>query len=390
MCLRNFAGNLFFSCCFIFFLSACGSQNKLIAHFKPAKKVKLNMTRDAFLQDISFLFIVDTSESMMRFQTNLANNVNLFLKPIFVKYPHYNYNIAVTSMTPSAKFSSLNKPLSLTGSTASKCGFQVSSLTRSAGSLGSYIRYSINDQKKFSYDQLICLVSHNIVGAEGFDGMNESFFQSISYIINQSNGNFKNDFFGEDKLLVLFFLSDAYEGVDFKNRGRSPDVAQEMAYEKLGLIQSVMGESHGNIYSYAVVTDDRTGEECGEANGQDHPFHLYEFIERVKGFRISICDTEWGPKLTAVYHDFSESFYSKTLFLDEAPKINTLEVFLNGERVPKNPETGWVFNPENLSIDFGKKFDISTYTVDGKTIRDYDVVIKYNPVNIELLRKEKD
>ena len=389
---------LWMSMFFILFIFSCDSHDKLTAYLKPVKEIELTMKKDNF-QDISFLFVIDTSVSMNDKQAILSDNIKLFLEPVFANYPYYNYNFSITTTTPSKKFSREHKPLFLTNNTPCNM-FDLSVFVRHARNIGSYLRYTAEDLKKFSHEQLVCILSHNIASAEGFDEDEESYFQSISYIIERADSRFKSDFFGDDKLLVLFFLSDAHLGVDFRVRFTKEEEADKhIAQERLSLIQSVMGGTTQNIHAYAVTIDDKRQDTCGEDYNErgsfpknEFPFHLYRFIEMVDGFRTSICEKFWGQKLTVVFDDLKQFLYPRVFFLNEVPKLDTVEVFLNGQKLPKSIVSGWSFNPENLSINISSDLNFVSDIMDdrGTPIKDPIVTIRYNPVNIEILRENKD
>ncbi len=387
----------FISLFLIFFMISCDSNKKLTSHFKSRKTVILKKQSSHFIQEISFLFIIDTSSSMAPFNNKLAENINLFLEPIFTNYPHYNYNFAITTMTPSKWFSTgpegANWPLFLK-SNIRDCGdIDPSLFIHQASDVGRYFSYSVNDLQTYSIENLVCILSHNIQHAMGFDSSAESFFQSITYIVKKSHFDFKSHFFGKDKLLVLFFISDAWQGVDYNKKllAGVPSPDKIISDDILNLLQSVMGSRSQNIRSYAVALDDRRRDQCGTERGgklpTSYPFHLYRFIKKTNGFRISLCDAKWGNQLTDVFHSVSKVFHASDLYLDEVPKLDTLEVFLNNKKIPKSAKAGWRFSPETLSIKLAPDFDFMPYILDekGQSIETNEFTIKYIPLNIELL-----
>ena len=370
----------------LFIFSSCENDKKLTAYLKPLTEDHFKIGANRFINDVSFLFIVDTSGSMSEFNTHLSENVKLFLDPIFANFPYFNYNFAITTMTPSSEFKK-NHPLFFNNELIKECGLNPSLFSHTVN-VGSYLSYSIDDLQKFSYKQLVCIVSQSIKTAQGFDSATESFFQSISYIIDKADKKFKHNFFGKDKFLILFFISDTWEGVDYNSIRDQFHAGDKIATDRLNKIQSVMGGSVGNIRSYAVVMDDRRKDDCGEGNGgSDYPFHLYSFIEKTQGLRISICDASWGKQLTDVFDDFRIAFFSRILYLEEVPQRETLEVFFDNKKVPKDTQTGWFFNPEGPSVVLGPQFDFYSY-FSGDSLEEAEVIVKYHPVNIEILGED--
>ena len=84
---------------FIFFISSCESYKKLTAYVQPVKEIVLERDRLQFIQDISFLFIIDASSSMDKPVEVLSQNIKMFLNPVFLNFPYYNYNFAVTTLS---------------------------------------------------------------------------------------------------------------------------------------------------------------------------------------------------------------------------------------------------------------------------------------------------
>ena len=224
--------------------------------------------------------------------------------------------------------------------------------------MGSYLHYSIKDLMGFNYEDLICVISHNMTHISG--DSQEPFFDSLFHIIKKSDQKFKKDFFGKDKLLVLFFISDQWGWYDkeYSNQIKPgfsvqqiKDIADHFSEGTLRLLQSVVDRE--NVRTYAVVfnVDDhhRRAEICGKYEyfekglGDDgtgrtienYPYHLYSLIKKTGGFRASICKTDWGKRLANVFDDLKTSFAPRFFNLDDVPKLDTIEIFLNGKKNPK-------------------------------------------------------
>ena len=375
---------------------------------RPVKEISFDMKQESFLREISFLFIIDVSGSMEVHNKTLSENLKLVLEPLFLNYSHYNYNFAFTSMSPYTDLPEKYQPLQ-TQLSFDSCPMDASLFTRSVN-LGSYFNYSSDDIKAYK-DDIICLLSKNITEAKGNMGT-EPYFESLSYIIEQADEKFKRVFFGEDKLLVLFFISDAWGQDDgdytdqikkfFGNRKRA---AEEIAKSKFNLIQSLMGSGLDNIRIYATVNDDKRKDKCGdiEKTGdtpENYPFHLYELIKKTGGLRVSICDSQWGNQLTDVFDDLKKAFYSLSFELSEVPKGDSIEVYMNDKEIPRDFKKGWSLNLEILSIEIGGEFDTFPYLKDTSDCEKREtsdqaesdscknkIKIRYNPLNIELLNR---
>ena len=374
--------------------ASCNQDNKLTAFLRPFKKITLNFEDLNQFREVSFVFIIDASASMPDRKQILSDNI-VFLEDIFEQYPHYIYNVAFTSMSPVNFFNKTRPFLSLN---QKSCGMDFSKLVVDTN-LGSYLRYSFSQNLDMQAKDFVCLISHNIETINGSGGI-EPFFASLSYIVERSDLEFKSRFFGQNNFLILFFLSDAY-GINDEDfapflRVGNPEKGAEVFSENYwNFLRTAKGEGK-NIRSYAVVPDSDLDDQCGaeESTGSaphKYPFHLYKFIERTGGLRVSLCDPSWGVKLKAVYADLRNSFFSKSIYLKEVPKEGTIEVFFNGKRVPRDRTAGWSFHPEELSISLGNEFNVLLYP--GKWGEDGEqeglFEIRYQPVNIELLMKEE-
>ena len=379
----------------VFSFLGCNQNQKLVSFLNPAKEIFLdlkdiNKFNEKF-NEVSFLFIIDTSGSMPNMNNVLSKNIN-FLAPIFEEYPYYTYNFAFTTMSPSHFFDSK----SLLSIDKENCGLESSDFFVSTN-IGSYFHYSFDQNLQIQPNSFLCLISHNIKTIKGHNSA-EPFFDSFSYILRKSDKAFKSRFFSPDNFLILFFISDAYGEDDKRYKGflsTNEDyekAAENFAEEQWSILHSVKGEAN-NIRSYAVVVDNKKSEQCGGENagtGPDkYPFHLYRFIKKTGGLRVSLCDEFWGEKLKRVYIDLRDSFFSRKIYLEEVPKLDTLEVLFNGKKVPRDRVSGWYFQPEDVSIRIADGFNIFVYPKFEKSKhREGILTIRYHPINIELLRTE--
>ena len=384
---------LFILLIFIFCVSSCDNHQKLTSYLQPVKEFKLKV--DDKINDINFLFIIDNSVSMGDFQETLAQNIKLFLEPIFLKFSYYNYSFAILTTTPPPK-NNTSPVLFLLPNSSYKnkyenCDIKLPSSLFHSTNMGDYLNYSKENFQQLSSSDLVCVLANNIKAIGTGGSTSESYFQSLAYLIKNSDEKFRNQFFNKNKFLILFFISDNYSGVTYNNMLKQgiDNAADILAEERLKLLKnSSIGELK-HIRSYAAVLDNRKGDKCGGDGGggspEKYPFHLYKFIEKTGGLRISICESNWGLRLVNVFDDLNEQLYINILYLDEVPELETMEVFLNGKKVPKDINKGWSFNPEQLSITIGFDFKYAPYL--SENLKN-EFTVKYNPINIELLRED--
>ena len=399
----------------LFITVSCAEKQNLNSVFKPFKEHYFNLEDMDFFYNVNFLFIIDTSGSMPKINEILSNNIEKVLGPILYNHPYYNYNFAFTTMSPEFQFGKLLPGLFVDKKlTDFTCNNRVISesikkniLSNSVRdvNIGSYLNYNYETNKLLSSEDLICLISHHIKEIKGNKGA-EPFFDSLSYIIKQSDLKVKKNFFDSDSILILFFISDAF-GTDDKeyslrilnagtkeleSRLRSAEFFSKNKWDLL----SATGVREGMVRSYALVLDYEKQEKCG---GEPHsgppynyPFHLYSFIEKTGGLRASLCDAKWGDKLKEIYTDLNQMFVSQALYLSEVPRVSSIEVTLNGQPVPEDPDTGWIFNPKGPSIQIGPGYKPLLYPESDKEggVFKNRFKVRYQPVNIEILQKERE
>ena len=410
---------------FALFVSACDNREKLTAYLSSTTEVDLEVKTMDFIDEISFLFIIDNSGSMGVFNEILSENIKTFLRSLFVNYPHYNYNFAITqtlsrdskgliaekNQKSGKKIERVDKPLFFE-EYPNKCYLDTSPFFVNTG-IGPYLHHSFKDLQTVEQEDIICIISYNIQHLKNHGEDVEPLFDSLSYIVEQSKEppylEFRKQFFGQNKLLILFFLSDQWGQYDKMyydkiQRISSPEekkeevirkvkkVADSFSAKQLKLLQSVMGESWQNLRTYAVVLDNRRSDRCGGEEGgitpDRYPFHLYSLIEKTGGLRLSICDPSWGVQLKNIFDDLKKSLGFLFFYIDEVPKIDTIEVFLNNKKIPRDVKTGWSFDPENLSVNISPDFDYIDYRTGFDKDRNDQLNIKYQPFNIELLRED--
>ena len=408
---------LFLFLSLLFFLLSCdGNHKKLTSYLQPTREQKFKTRELDFIQNISFLFIIDASGSMDEHQKTLSKNIQLFLEPLFLNYPYYNYTFSVTTTSPLDFINTTNQGQSIFVDKSYECGGILSSQFSYDTNIGSYLYYSSKDLRNNKSEDLVCLLSHNITSIKGASGR-EPFFDTLSHIIKQSDEGFKDHFFGEDKFLILFFLSDAW-GDDDKNYitdlmdgNNAFTASKKFSDEQIKQIQSVMGTGD-NIRSYAVVHDDKRKDKCSSVEGSgepfmktiprkftdivrqkiaeiyNYPYHLYRFLQDTEGLKVSICDKEWGKQLVNVFDNLKHIFPSMILYLDAIPKTETIEVFFNNKKVPEDFKKGWSYNPESLSIRLNANIDYLSYKEEFNRDQNDEIIIRYNPINIELLNKK--
>lgn len=381
--------------CFII-ITSCDDNKKIIPYLKDKKELTLSFLNQNFITNFGFLFIIDTSGSMSSLRLNLADKLNLYLEPILKKHPYYNYHFAFTTMSPKEGYDLDNKPLYLENF-LDECGYSENIKFKNSN-IGDYLQYSYNFSNKSDIENLLCVLKLNIKNIAGYDSGSESYFQSLDYILDNSDPTFKKSFFKRNKILNLFFISDSWHGVTYEKNllRRTQDagvqVAEDLANKYINKFRNFF-DIQKNLRSYAVTHSAELSDNCDDSEGtgdtpNNYPFHVYKFVEKTNGLRLSICDESWGEKLGQVSDQFLSSFKLLEFFLDEFPKIDSIEVYFNDRKIPNDFEEGWFFDSEQLAIKIGSKFNWSYYiSITEKELAESKLRILYHPMNLQIFQK---
>ena len=371
---------------FFLFVCSCNKNKNLTPYLLSKKEFKFKLSYNDFVNSINFLFIVDDSGSMRFHKNHLARNAALFLEPLLEAYPWFNYNFALTSMgvsetTPFLFYFDFN-------SVKTKCSIDFRFSRKS--NLGPFLSYSGAEDANYR-SNVICAVASNIEAHRNLGS--ENFFKPIKYIAQKADKQLLSEFFGRDKMLILFFISDA-GGEEYVNQlgGNKILIVDKMLNESLtGLKQLDLREK--NIRAYSVTPPLHPVKDCGvddtaKKGGYSPPEHVFSLVDKLRGLSLSICDKDWGRGLTNVSKNLLQSLSGQTVYLEDIPKKETMELFFNNKKVPEDSQTGWFLDVEKLAVYFGPDFDLSYY----KTFSDDEldeVIIKYQPMNLDILQKSK-
>ena len=399
-----------------FIIASCDDNKKIIPFLKEKKESRTSINESSFVRGFSFLFVIDTSGSLEPTEVEyLSNNIPLFLEPIFEKYPDIKYHIGFTTMLPTSYYNSPNKlPLN-----AKKFGCRVSNNIKKSN-IGTYLSYS-SSRKEFSTEKLKCLLKENIrnINIEAKNILEngrysnqsrhitrlmntERYFDSIDHILKNLDSQFKEDFFGRDKFLTLFFISDHPTGEESDYAIRSSGledkyknkVAEEISNEYIDKFKEIFGFSRrykrieNKLKVYGVIPDNSSmNQDCVDAEKGHYPYHIYKLIEKTKGQKLSVCDEIWEDDLKDASENFLAFIKPPIIILDELPDIDSIEVYFNEIKIPNDFKTGWSFNVENLTIQLGFEFNWSHYrALSLKDLPESKLRVLYYPLNESILK----
>ena len=142
-------------------MPSCDNYEKLTAYIQPAKEIEFDKNEFQLIQDISFLFLIDDSVSMDKSIKTLSENITLFLKPVFLNYPHYNYNFAITTLSELEFIDQDQKgqPIFVDNDRKTKCNNVIPSEFSRTTNIGPYLHYSKENLKEINHEDLICVIS---------------------------------------------------------------------------------------------------------------------------------------------------------------------------------------------------------------------------------------
>jgi len=255
--------------------------------------------------EVDILFVIDNSCSMSDEQTNLATNFTSFIQ--FAEAQSLDYHIGVTTTDMNDERGRL-VPLPGDGPAANRVvtpqtqpsPVQVFAQNAQQGSTGSGIEFVLDA----AYE---ALVPPNITGHNAGFLRREAVLSIVAVTDEREQSARSTQFF------LNFFLS-------------------------------IKGFRNTQLFSFSTIDGGETSV-CSTAI-QPAP-ELHELAQRTGGVEASICTPDWSRTL----EELSEQAFGfrSRFFLTNQPVIQTIEVFVEGERLPQTGDSG----RQNWSYDFG-------------------------------------
>jgi len=242
---------------------------------------------------LDVLWVVDDSGSMNRFQTNLSNNINLFVSTFMATGADYHMSVITTSdYTPSPLITSHDAD--------------------PAGQLASDVMVGI-----------------------GGSGMEKGILFAERALTSATSVGPGSTFFRTDSTLVVIFVSD------------EPDHSEGGWASYLPFFDSI--KPAGQFIPYGVIGDWPGGcsvlpPHYGAAQAGAGYWHM---IDHYGGDWYSICASDWGVQL----QNLANALTARRSFpLDENDPIEeTIEVTVNGQ-----VSTSWEYNPTTNAVVFAE------------------------------------
>ncbi len=382
---------------FVLFLVGCGPSPKLISIAKPLKKII--STSVAGFSDISFLFVLDTSGSTGDFRKTIVKNFQYFL-PIMKEHSYYNYNFAITTMSPYKTFNtSYGHPLFIaTDELLESCKDFKKFVHKTT--VGNYFKYKTQDSNDVNFESISCLLSKSVDSVSGYnDAGYEWYFSALDFLMKQNDKDIARDFFSEKNFLVIIFVSDALGEMTeahYSLSEGSSNVSITKEGERVGLgkfNEIIKHKGDDQIKAYGVLPLERTKNHVDNCSENIHaivpfPAHAHNFIKQTSGHAFSVCDKEsWGKKLTVISKDIERSFYVPVILIEEVPLVDTIRVLYNDYEIPNDTHEGWYYNAETMSIHIGEDFKYYNYKK-SPIVQDNQYTVYYRPLNFNIFREK--
>jgi hypothetical protein len=268
--------------------------------------------------EVDVLWVIDTSTSMDKHQDLMASQMGAFVAGL--NDTRLNYHMAVTTMDMGSSSAAMGKFLAAPGTprvlTAQTPNLvNVLSQRVRAGASGSPVE-------------------------RGLEAMQKSLSTSMT-----STGGYNEGFLRQNALLVVIFLSNE----DDQSSGNAASYAAWLDSVRPPL---PTGERSWLAHFMGVTSGDATCKTSQwDQSGYSEVGSKYiALAEESGGTSEAICDADFRRALTNVKARILEVMTEYKL--DRIPNLNTLEIYVNGAKVPQNPVNGWSYFEANNSVRF--------------------------------------
>jgi hypothetical protein len=301
--------------------------------FSEAEKIQVNGTTYIQQPKVDILFVVDRSGSMNSYQTNLSQNIDLFLNQL--SYLDVDYQIGVLT---------------------------------SDGTLPIYVNYHAKLQGKVKIvtpstpDALAQIKNNIMVGSLG--DSREVFFSPIVKALSPhylAVGGVNQGFIREKAHLAIVFLTDAEE--------QSQNISPQDTFDFLVDLK----KSKNKVLSYGIIIPSSYVGGSGCLRDAGEPLRFEEFLLKTinggtKKNVMNICSQTFGNDLLRISKDLTR-FLSGTIYLSQRPVLSTMSVYYNGIQLKSDFSNGWFYDPKINAVIIGNNVDLDNYVGDGSGMK---------------------
>lgn len=300
---------------------------------------------------VDILFVVDTSDSMVKHQQNLKDNVDRFVEA-FEKHKDLDFQIGVVSVfdsqrfgagkaVPEGKFYPLGqlRPLKDPAHPGENVvGPQY--VTRSE-------RYNqvLGETLKVGIEQRCETVADAKGRSTCVDAYGPEFEESFSPVMEVVAGNRNPGFIRPDAHLAVIMITDANDDSTI-----SPS---HLEY----VLRKAKGGDRSKYSTYAVLALDvkeviggkETVKKCAQDPG-GAPTRILDFVALTGGSKYSLCDSKFGDNLAEAGRTIRAKASRLKIDLKAIPEDGTLAVKFGGQPVPQDKKTGWTYEAGSIII----------------------------------------
>lgn len=297
-------------------LLACSpeAEKVYLQPFLAKEQVVENPDAVFFDPQVDILFVVDNSGSMFTHQQNLASNISLFTSK-FSKNSILDYHIGVTTTDMSY---------------------------RNGGAL---VGRTTVVQKTTPFGDRV-LAENLMVGTDG--SATEASFDPVAKALDPIMLSGPNKgFYRSSASFVVIFITDAED---------QSQISGQFLYTKLLTMKNQVPQK---VLAYGVIVPSHVNN-C-ERDDWSRPDRIEDFLGLVfnggQGKNIfNLCDPAFGDKLADMAKDIVD-LVGRMIYLNRVPAVETIKVTYGNVVLPRDPDTGWMFDPQKNAIILGEKID---------------------------------
>lgn len=289
-------------------IASCSRETPKVYGVPPGEQKLTKGSAEELPAIVDILFIIDDSGSMASHQSNLRNNVSLFVGELG-KNKKIDYQIGVITTDNSSTIRGgrlVGNPKIITPTTP---------------------------------NGLLKLMDNLMVGTYG-SGTEEVFDPAVRALSEHANGANKG-FLRPEAYLAIVVLTDAEDQSDRYN-------ANQFYQFLLGLKKNDVKR----IITYGAIIPSGSNSSICYRDGYEEPVRLEEFFTITRGLSFFLCDPAFGTQIANIGKDLVKKVVLKVL-LDRLPVLSSIKVTYGTQVIPASIEDGWIYLPEENAITFG-------------------------------------
>jgi hypothetical protein len=316
--------------------------------------------KTAFVRKIDILFVVDTSDSMVKHQENLKANIDRFVDS-FKKHSDVDFHIGVVSIWDSVRYNKIVKEPYALGklrplhdplnreATVAGVPYITRSQNRFSDVLGETLKVGIESRYQFSTNKKGQQVLAHDASGKLVDGGGPEFEELFSPVL-PALGPLNEGFYRKDAHLAVVMITDA----DDSTPDLTPDLLARQLYD-------LKGGDHNMVSGYAALALEGCpvdpGREVRNAKGKllsvNQPTNILDFVNLTGGSFMNLCDENFGAKLGALGKLIEEKASTQMVIrLTRRPDMTTLRVtyVVGGNVLELAPGIGYSYAEDSNEI----------------------------------------